>query len=730
MSIFPSAQNFVINGGDFGVQVHNSNPGGTVYFCVVLANLTITLRTGMEILLEASDPNAAVDDESRKYAARCFPGTREQYIHDVVHWATASVDETTLPIYWMKGPAGVGKSAISQTCAERVKDVGHLGAAFFFSINGRNDHRRFFPSLAYQLSTILPDYRHLITKKIDNDRLIVRKTMKSQFQSLIVEPLQELEKQGKHVGRRAIFIDGLDECQGNDEQSEIIELIAASVRAHTTPFRWAFFSRPEPHIEAVFDDESISPLCKRALLPISREVDGEIEHYLRGGFKNILRRRNLLSLSRSWPSRGDVQKLVDASAGLFAYPAAVLRFIDCHSFLEFEHTLQAVLSVIEGTDLQQAVSPFAELDALYIPILERVPKDMLSFSRLLLSYLTHLPHYAERWSAVEICNGLGFSEVLFRGLCHQLHAVLKYNDAPEPPDLSALELEITRSLVAHQVSSIRHFQLRPQVFRVFGFVGFHHKSFVDFLGDPRRSLSFCVTTPAAHEILFNHFVDRHHHFARQLVLRDIGLAATPNAPSPTPSLSWPTGGEFVDSFLAINILNIISFNLTHDGQQFPTFLSSLPMHCLQNLNTLDYRKYLTADIFTSGIGLREDTWVVGDESGFDRVIPGAIFSCPQSDTFNPKAFLALVNKLETLGVIKPYYPPATIESQLIEKQAEKCGQYKLGHGDKAVYWYWEFDTESQYFHEFQALDFVEAMGLYQTEKFRMWDESWEPPSQR
>ncbi|KXN80736.1 hypothetical protein AN958_08105 [Leucoagaricus sp. SymC.cos] len=605
MSILSSAQNFVINGGDFGIQVHNSNPGG------------------MEILLEASDPNAAVDDESRKYAARCFPGTREQYIHDVVHWATTSVDETTLPIYWMKGPAGVGKSAIAQTCAERVKDVGQLGAAFFFSINGRNDHRRFFPSLAYQLSTILPDYRHLITKKIDNDRLIVRKTMKSQFQSLIIEPLQELEKQGKRVGRRAIFIDGLDECQGNDEQSEIIELIATSVRAHTTPFRWAFFSRPEPHIEAAFDDESVSPLCKRAPLPISREVDDEIEHYLRGGFKNILRRRNLLSLSRSWPSRGDVQKLVDASAGLFAYPAAVLRFIDCHSFLEFEHTLQAVLSVIEGTDLQQAVSPFAELDALYIPILERVPKDMLSFSRLLLSYLTHLPHYAERWSAVEICNGLGFSEVLFRGLCHQLHAVLEYNDAPEPPDLSALEPETTRSFVEHQVSSERRFQLKCQVFRVFG------------------------------------------------------------------------------------------------------------------LNTLDYGKDLISDIFTSGIGLCEGTWVVGDDSGFDRVIPGAIFSCLQSDTFNPEAFLALVNKFENLGVIESYRPPlhviTTFEPQSIpqiEKRAEKCGQYKLGHGDKAIYWYWEFDTELQCFLEFRALDFVEAMRLYQTEKFTMWDENWEPPLQQ
>jgi len=88
---------------------------------------------GIDILLDSSDPGAAFDSQDH-YDRRCFPGTREQYIADITNWVTESVDPPS-SMYWMRGPAGVGKSAIAQTCAERLKDTGHLGAAFFFTVN-------------------------------------------------------------------------------------------------------------------------------------------------------------------------------------------------------------------------------------------------------------------------------------------------------------------------------------------------------------------------------------------------------------------------------------------------------------------------------------------------------------------------------------------------------------------------------------------------------------------
>jgi len=180
----------------------------------------------------------------------------------------------------MRGPAGVGKSAIAQTCAEKLKKSGHLGAAFFFTVKGHNNSLRLFPTIAYQLATELADYRTAVDEKISKDYTIVEKKMASQFQLLIVEPLQEIEKQEKRVQPKSIFIDGLDECVGEEAQAEIIEVIASSVQARSTPFRWVIFSRAEPCIVSTFSQDSIASITHSIELMISRKVDGKIELYL------------------------------------------------------------------------------------------------------------------------------------------------------------------------------------------------------------------------------------------------------------------------------------------------------------------------------------------------------------------------------------------------------------------------------------------------------------------
>jgi len=161
---------------------------------------------GIDILHDSSDPGAAFDSQDH-YDRRCFPGTREQYIADITNWVTESVDPPS-SMYWMRGPAGVGKSAIAQTCAERLKETGHLGAAFFFTVNKHSNASRLFTTIAYQLATTLPDYRTSIDERISRDETLVEKKMPFQFRSLIVDPIQELGKQGKRVQQKAIFIDG------------------------------------------------------------------------------------------------------------------------------------------------------------------------------------------------------------------------------------------------------------------------------------------------------------------------------------------------------------------------------------------------------------------------------------------------------------------------------------------------------------------------------------------
>ncbi|KAF9442922.1 hypothetical protein P691DRAFT_637757, partial [Macrolepiota fuliginosa MF-IS2] len=86
------------------------------------------------ILCKAANPDAAYDSSAHNPAPRCFSGTYEQFVEDIIHWAIPAVStDNPLPLFWMKGPAGVGKSTIAQTCVERLKKMGRLSAAFFLA---------------------------------------------------------------------------------------------------------------------------------------------------------------------------------------------------------------------------------------------------------------------------------------------------------------------------------------------------------------------------------------------------------------------------------------------------------------------------------------------------------------------------------------------------------------------------------------------------------------------
>ena len=462
---------------------------------------------GIYILHDASDPGAAFDSRDH-YDRRCFPGTREQYIADITNWVTKSVDLPSM--YWMRGPAGVGKSAIAQTCAEKLKETGHLGAAFFFTVNKHSDPSRLFTSIAYQLAATLPDYHAIIDEKISKDKTLVEKKMPSQLRSLIVEPLRELEKQGKRVQPKAIFIDGLDECAGEDAQAEIIKIIASSIRERSTPFHWAIFSRAEPRIVSTFKQDNIAPVVHSVELPISREADGEIELYLRGGFKNILEKQNFPQLPSSWPTENDIRTLVDAAAGLFAHPAAVLRYVAYPPDSQFRERLQSVLDTLSNSGKQGSTSPFSQLDALYVHIMKQIPEHIL-LPALFLFFTWGGGNVNSGWYASLHCSVFRISERTFRDICHHLHAVISY----EVNHLISLDprIDLTRPYYDQGQWFHPDGSIRNHVWSVHGTFRFYHKSFYDFLSDPIRSGIFCINTPTTYCKFLDHFIHCHHHYA-------------------------------------------------------------------------------------------------------------------------------------------------------------------------------------------------------------------------
>ncbi|KAF9449088.1 hypothetical protein P691DRAFT_791672 [Macrolepiota fuliginosa MF-IS2] len=81
---------------------------------------------------------------TRDYAPWCHPRIHEQFVEDILDWVipvTGAKDPLSLP--QMKGVAGIGKSAIAQTCVGALKEIGQLGAV----VDGRDKAARFIPNI-------------------------------------------------------------------------------------------------------------------------------------------------------------------------------------------------------------------------------------------------------------------------------------------------------------------------------------------------------------------------------------------------------------------------------------------------------------------------------------------------------------------------------------------------------------------------------------------------------
>ncbi|EKM77694.1 hypothetical protein AGABI1DRAFT_93069 [Agaricus bisporus var. burnettii JB137-S8] len=672
MPMFDKASNFVVQNGtfmDIGQVVHS--------------------QSGIDILREASIPEAAYDSEARHPAPSCFPGTRTQYIEDIIQWATS--DDSTFPLHWVMGPAGVGKSAVAQTSSERLKESGQLGAAFFFGGAGGYDrpHSRLFTSVAYQLSTELPDYHEILDRVVSHDKTLITKNMSSQFNSLIVNPLRELQARGKQVERRAIIIDGLDECENVDAQCELIQIIAESSHNRATPFRWAFFSRPEPHIEATFSKASLSSICRTAVLQVSRTVDGEIGSYLRGGFDNIVRRRNI-SMPSPWPTDRDVRKVVEASAGLFIYAATVLRFVENSWSLRLQEPLETVLDIIsERSTVSNTATIFAEIDVLYTLIMQRVPSGVLPSVQLLFADML-LDGYKGLWSAMEEGNCIGLSKVEFRSLCSHVRAVLCYHDVKTPLPTLGSSVDTTRPF--------------------------------DVAG------AFCVNTPEIHSKLFNHYHGRHRDCSHSFVVRGTdfpGLELAPDVPNSAASLAWPfpdPTNELANSYLKARVFNHIVASL------FSLLNTS-------NLDVTLTKKILESDHRTAIInrsrlfsGFSVSSYAFGTYSMM-RVIHGSIFRYIPPvvfDEFDLKMFRQRIEHRTKLNLIQPYYPTLlskckTYFSPRPSKDEHYSGLYTFGHGTKSHFWYWEINLKYEYYFEYETCDLTEARKIHRREKDNLLD---------
>lgn len=382
-------------------------------------------------------------------------------------------------LMWLYGPAGAGKSAIAQTIAEMCHELGILAASFFWSRSaaGRNNETRLIASLAYQLIITIPEMRIHVETALENDPVLLSRSLDAQMESLVIEPMEKTflgsQEQTVDLGEpKLVILDGLDECGRPSVREYILKVISTAILRFPLRIHILIASRPEQEIRDSFNSKPLLSITTRLPLDDKYFPDDDIIRFLIDSFTAIKESHVLRSLlPTTWPTTKDIDTLVKKSSGQFIYAATVVKFVKSPRRRPDEQ-----LKIIFGIGGTGKHTPFSELDALYLHIFSMVEDSDLPRVLEIMSclYLLRSNFYP---SVDNIENMLFYTRGDVHLILIDLHSIL------DVPDIAS-----DRSL------------------RVF------HASLQDFLMDPNRSGTFFLDESIARARLVQYFMRHIHNF--------------------------------------------------------------------------------------------------------------------------------------------------------------------------------------------------------------------------
>ena len=276
--------------------------------------------------------------------------------------------------------AGTGKSTVARTVARKYDDQKRLGASFFFSRGGGdvNHAGKFFTSIAIQLASKSFSLKRYICEAIKVNSGLASQAPRDQWNQLILEPLSKL-KADSLQSPLILVIDALDECEGENDIREIIQLLANVNSLEAIQLRTFVTSRPEIPIRPSF--RAMPEILHQDLVlhDISRAiVDQDIFIFFMHNLSEI--RSASEDLPVDWPGKKTIDLLVLKAHGLFIYAATVCRFIkeggeqwppqDLLDLVLPEDSASGSLLGKPGERVAIHKSPTKELDEIYTQVLE------------------------------------------------------------------------------------------------------------------------------------------------------------------------------------------------------------------------------------------------------------------------------------------------------------------------------------------------------------------------
>ncbi|KAF9470902.1 hypothetical protein BDN70DRAFT_820735, partial [Pholiota conissans] len=273
------------------------------------------------------------DSSTRFDPPKCHPNTRVAVLEYILGWIFGRNDPEAL-ILWLYGQAGTGKSAILQTIAERCAERQSILASFFFGRNdpSRNTFKPLIPTIACQIATAIPEIRPHLEGIIERDPFIFEKSIATQLQFLIIQPLKDLSTSGyfsnPEINPRLIIIDGLDECNDTKMQSMILRVIADALRTQKLPLIFLIASRPEQNIQLTFNSNSLAGLWKSLVLDYTYKPNDDIRTFLTDSFQEIKSTHpHRKYIPNDWPDEWNIDHLIKKSSGQFIYASVVIKYI-------------------------------------------------------------------------------------------------------------------------------------------------------------------------------------------------------------------------------------------------------------------------------------------------------------------------------------------------------------------------------------------------------------------
>ncbi|RSM18537.1 hypothetical protein CDV31_002673 [Fusarium ambrosium] len=314
---------------------------------------------------------AAFDSYVNEHDPRCLPNTRVQLLDTIAKWAGDPDSDT---IFWLNGMAGTGKSTISRTIAHSFAQQRTLGASFFFKRGERDrgNASRLFSTIAAQLIVRLPEIGPLAIKAIEDEPDLPNKFIQEQFEKLILDPLQELDKNISGSRALVLIIDALDECDRDADVRLIINILTRLKPLTVIKVKAFVTSRPElpirlgfNHIKGKYRDLILHEIPK----PI---IEHDISEFLHHQLEKARLEHNCQSdpndqLDPGWPGTQATNILIEMAIPLFIFAATMCRFIQ-DPLYDPASQLEKVLSYKSSAQ----DSEMKKLDTTYRPTLDQL----------------------------------------------------------------------------------------------------------------------------------------------------------------------------------------------------------------------------------------------------------------------------------------------------------------------------------------------------------------------